>query len=86
MDSSGKNTKENEKNSFFGFAFNPYDESINNLLSKNISDTAKILIVDPYPNKKRIKNLFSTYNISYLNPLNKNNIILNEDIKIFLKS
>ncbi len=74
-----------EKILFFGFAFNPYDDAILNLLTENISNTAKIIIVNPSPNKNRIENLFNKCDIDYINPLNKDEPTLNKEIEDFFE-
>jgi hypothetical protein len=52
----------------FGFAFNPYDQTVLNLLRHTASRTARVLLVDPLPNTAAAAQIWKSADITTIAP------------------
>jgi hypothetical protein len=50
----------------FGFAFNPYDEALLRFLSASGTQLKRVLVVDPYPKRRAVKDLWPQARISVI--------------------
>jgi hypothetical protein len=62
----------------FGFGFNPYDQTVLDLLRSNSSNIQSVLIIDKKPNVKMAKRIWSSAVITTSSPPPEGNYIINE--------
>ncbi|WP_046007399.1 hypothetical protein [Pseudoalteromonas rubra] len=52
----------------FGFAFNPYDLALLNFLKKNGRKLERVLLIDPFPNLSKAKDIWPSCEIDTIDP------------------